>query len=777
MSYWTHADRFGILIDNDKVGTQKGLKVAPGNTFEFSCAQKIYKDFVISEEGITGNRVSPGQSAASPMYENILNQENIVQAPFSSDYAMPDDVDYYMIAGFVVPATGRGTPHIAMLTLGYKDGVETYFAGATPVYKNGVRVDFLTEQIPEAIFVTTNLAVAGQPSTSLATIVSGHQGISNNYWSRLESADYFQCMEVSTNMPIFDSEAHCRAYLRDPSGETDEGLLNPTNPDYEEEYLLDQKFYYIHNSFTHYYHGTTTKYWRNYRFKPGYDSKIRLYRVKPSTSRYYTMVLIVPSGMTRYVAPEGDYNTNSFVEDEDTLQTHYCEASFQISRVNPRDEMVVTSPLKTNIPIFGSREDATKYANDELTIEDALNYSDILAFENELPQPEFGDEDAETETGVNGQTYMAGSAVYVLTRPEMIQFFTEIFKIQDPSFINAFKDGNVLFGDNQANAIIGCMYFPFNAADVCSLESSSGSIWVGGWQSQNATGRKVNMNDKVLTVGEFFLSDMFQDVRDYEPYTQLFVQLPYCGTYQLSIQKYINKTVKINYAVDIFTGGCTALIYANNILLDSMDGMIGSQRPVTGRTAANMLQAITRGSASVTAGAAGAYKAIGLGVGAIAGNAGAAYGMGANIMSGAINGAITPPITAAGVSATAMTLGGLGAIGLGGAAAGAGAVAGVDMMYKAKNAYADPPMSTRGQYGGNLGMFSNQKVHFIVAMRHTHRPENELDLYGYPSGRGGLIGSFSGFLKSTCVQLADGFVGSVQERNEILQMIAKGIYI
>jgi len=62
-------------------------------------------------------------------------------------------------------------------------------------------------------------------------------------------------------------------------------------------------------------------------------------------------------------------------------------------------------------------------------------------------------------------------------------------------------------------------------------------------------------------------------------------------------------------------------------------------------------------------------------------------------------------------------------------------------------------------------------------MRHNHRPENELDVYGYPSGRGGLIGSFSGFLKSSCVQLADGFVGSVQERNEILQMIAKGIYI
>ena len=273
------------------------------------------------------------------------------------------------------------------------------------------------------------------------------------------------------------------------------------------------------------------------------------------------------------------------------------------------------------------------------------------------------------------------------------------------------------------------------------------------------------MNDKVITVGEFFLPDMFKDVRDYEPYTNIYVQLPYCGTYQLSVQKYINKTVKIQYAVDIFTGACTALIYANNILLDSMDGMIGSQRPVTGRTAANMLQAITRGSASVAAGTAAGVKGgmalAGAGEAVFAGGPGiAALGIGAG--------------TQTAVAANALAASG---IAIGAAGAGIGAVAGVDAMYKAKNAYADPPMASRGQYSGNLGMFANQKVHFIVAIRHNYRPENELDIMGYPSGRGGKIGSFSGFLKSSCVYLADGFIGSVQERNEILEMIAKGIYI
>lgn len=628
-------------------------------------------------------------------------------------------------------------------------------------------------------YIKVHHYVYTDPDTGYEHTVYGDEEIreinmGNLFYLFLQSRISNMKVELTTDLPIFATDADFAAWVEDPTNpETLALMLNREGVDPKEQYILDQKYYYLHNIFEHNYHGTKSSAWYNYRWKPGYDNKIRLYRVTPTDSRYYTMVLTVPSGLTRFKGPKGEYNDDdAFEVDEDDLQTHFQEYSYTISRVAPRDEVTVTD-FDTNIPIWGSAEDATKYANDELSIEDALNYADILAYEQQLPEPDFGDIDIETETGVNGQTYAAGSAIYVLTRQEMIKFFTEIFKIQDPSFINAFKDGNLLFGDNQANAIIGCQYFPFDASLVCSLESSSGSIWVGGWESQNATGKKVNFNDKVITIGEFFLPDMFKDVRDYEPYTNIYVQLPYCGTYQLSVQKYINKTVKICYAVDIFTGACSALIYANNILMDSMDGMIGSQRPVTGRTAANMLQAITKGSASVAAGAAGGIKAAGI-AGELAGTAGAIGGalpaFGANVGGGAMFGA-------AHVAAGGAALGAVGAGALGVGAAGVAAVAGVDMMYKAKNAYADPPMATRGQYGGSLGMFANQKVHFIVAIRHNYRPENELDVIGYPSGRSGKIGQFSGFLKSSCVYLADGFIGSVQERNEILEMIAKGIYI
>lgn len=759
MSYWTHADRFGILIDNEKVPTEKLLKVAPGNTFYFSMAQKIYENFTITEEGITGDRVSKGQSVIGPMYENIMNQENVYSYPFPSDMSLPDGTDEYRAAGYVVPATGRGTPYIQLLFKIYPNGIG--YTGSVPVYKSGNLVEFLGQQMAEAIITTNNLADGSAPSTSLATPISAIQGIANNYWSRLENANYFQVLEVSTNIPIFDTQAHCEAYLDDETGETDEGIVNPVTTDLEEEYKLDQLEYYIHNIWKHVHGGTELTRWVNYKFKPGYNSKIRLYKTRPTANNPYNLVLIVPPGMTRYVGPKGQYNDDSAYEiDSGEYANHYLSQSITISAIAPRDYYTV-SDFDTNIPIFADRNAATDYANDIIGIEEALNYRDIMRYMNDIMPPELGEADAETELGFNGQSYAAGSCFYALTYGEMADFFIEVFT--DVATFEDFWNGNKMFGENQMDAIFGCMYLPISDISVICGVGSLTAIRIGGWISQQAQGKKINTNTGLIDCGSAFFPDVYKDVRDYEPYTMMYVQLPYCGTYQLSIQKYINKTISVKYAVDIFSGNCMALIFADGILLDCFDGSMGSQRPVTGRTASTLLSALTSGGVAAAGMVGGAVKAggisAGLGQGAVAAAAGTDVGMAAVTTGGAAG------------------AGFVGAAAVGAGAAIGGAAVGMYASYKIEQAAIDPPMSSRGGYNGNLGYFANQKIHFIFAMKRTIRPENELDLIGYPSGRSGKIGEFSGFLKSTCVYLADGFIGSRQERDEILEMIGKGIYL
>lgn len=613
----------------------------------------------------------------------------------------------------------------------------------------------------------TTLTNTGISNITLPYVFAGIRTLCDGDWYAVDCE-----ITIDTDLPIFLTDDDLLDYCNS-NGEDRSKIINSDEVDPEELYKQSKMVYYLHNIFTNYQSsGRKTTYWRNYRWKPGYGSKIRMYYKNPSDVSPYNLVLVVPGGLTRYKAPKGQYNDDdAFVEDEDTLQTHYLDESISFANFGVDKNIWEVSDFKTNIPRFADNQTATDYANDLVGIEAALNYNEILAYEKELPEPTFGNADAYTSVGYNGQTYFSGSCIYALTRQQMINFFTEIFKVQDPAFINAFKEGNVLFGDNQVNAILACMYFPFDVSDVCSLEGSAGDIWVGGWKASNAQGKKIQFNDKLLTIGEFQMTDMFKDVRDYSPYTHIYVQLPYCGTYELAIEKYLGKMVTIKYAVDIFSGACMALIFGNGILLDTMDGMIGAQRPITGRTAANIMSAISSGITGVAGGAAAGVK--GGMVAAGAGNAIASGAIGEMAPAGVVSGLSAGTGTAA--LGTAVGLGG--GLALGGAGALAGAAVGTFAAYNIKNAYADPPMQSRGSHGGNLGMFGVQQVHFIVAIRHHERPENELDLIGYPSGRSGLIGNFSGFLKSSCVYLADGFIGSKQERDEILQMLSKGIYI
>ena len=593
---------------------------------------------------------------------------------------------------------------------------------------------------------------------------------------------------ISTDLPIFETDADLLAWCLDPTNpETLSKMLNYSEPiTPEEQYELDKLTYFVHNIFRRKRTSSVTTYWRNYRWKPGYGSKIRFYKTTASENSPYNLVLVVPGGLTRYKGPKGQYlNDDSYEVDSDTLQTHYLNAS---ATYYDEYEIPITwqvDDFDTNIPIFATHDQATDYANDLIGIEEAINYQDIRDYLQELPTPTFGDEDLLTETGVNGQNYANGSCFYALSTSQMNAFFAEVFS--HPDVWSAFKDGTLLFGEESIDALFGCMFLPISdLSTIASLEGSAGDIYVGAWRSERAQGRKIIRNDKVISCGEFQMTDMFKDIRDYEPYTQIFVQLPYCGTHQLSIQKYLNKLVSVKYAVDVFTGGCTAMIFANGILLDSFDGLIGMQRPITGRTAGGLLSSIIGGGAMT----AGAVAAGGKAIPSIAAGSEAAEAWGAMGAAGSYEGVYAGG-TAVGAytgglnTVETMTMGGAlranaGAItaGLGGAAVGAGiALAGTYAAWKIKNAYDNPPMTTRGTYSSGLGFFANQKIHFIVAIRNTIRPENELELIGYPSGRSGKIGDFTGYLKCSTVYLADGFIGSSQERNEILQMLAKGIYI
>ena len=245
------------------------------------------------------------------------------------------------------------------------------------------------------------------------------------------------------------------------------------------------------------------------------------------------------------------------------------------------------------------------------------------------------------------------------------------------------------------------------------------------------------------------MSLIYNDFRDFEPYTRLYVMLPYAGAHELTISKYMGKAVKVEAAIDITTGTILYLIYGNNILLDTFSGTCGAQRPLTGRDSiqyiSNIIGSITGASSTMT----GATKAAG----------DVAHGMTA--------------ASGAGLSAGTVAVGGALA---GGVIAGVGYVAGSLKAYEIKNAVDNPPLISTGALAGCISYFANNKVHFIVAQKKTVVPANLQSQIGRPSNQGGSVGSFTGYLKCSAFQMGS-FSGTNAELTEIYSAMAQGVYI
>ena len=143
---------------------------------------------------------------------------------------------------------------------------------------------------------------------------------------------------------------------------------------------------------------------------------------------------------------------------------------------------------------------------------------------------------------------------------------------------------------------------------------------------------------------------------------------------------------------------------------------------------------------------------------------------------GQVAAGVTGGMAAAGAlgSVAAETAGGL----AGGSIAGASSSLGV--IGQAANTLqmaVDNPISTRGSYGGILGLFGVMSPFFIFGTLRAVTPANELSVVGKPSGTGQAVGSFAGFLQTSAFQLASGFTGTDNEAEEIYNIVTNGIYL
>ena len=737
---------FNGLYITDTFTAELGLELKSGNDFNFQLDSCFMKNASYSESGISGDPVAvPDTDTLPTMAQAYLDTNDCSKIYTVGNNFNPHDGHTILVAACLAYTSGWSNPTTYAVGLKYvfydvdNDQIVTTPTNMDGNYIEGQDLGTYPPYIKvETTYYGTVQANYEPRLNNFATLTGVHRLSAYNRQALL--AGYIYAQSFSTNIPLFDTQSHAESYLRDNT--ITEGILNLGAGDPEEEYEKQKDFWYIKNVWGHNANSALNyDHFRNYRFTPITEMKIALLKKRPTASDPATYTLVTDFAYNVKSAGAWNYDDDDYV-DAPSFQTGYIHKSISFGS----DDYYSVFKFQTNIPTVDSQADVDDYFAGRKTIDEvATNWADISRQLNELVAPDLPglDKDSETPTGSNGMVYTYGAKLYEITNIELAALFSEMFT---PQNLQAILDGNKLFGDDVFNAISNIVYLPLSdLSDICSFGSGTNNIWIGSWESQNAQGRLISKNDKTINCGSFFFADNFKDFRSYDPFQRFFVMIPFCGFFELTVSKYVGKTVRVEIAIDITTGGVLAMLYANDILMDQFSGQCGASRPITARDSAtyfsNIVNAIT--------GSAGTFGSAG-------------------------KGAVQASAKIAGAGSGAALAGGV-AMGVGVAAV--GAVGGTLKAYQLKEAIDSPPIMSSGALAGCMSYFSNTKVHFIVAQKKTVRPLNELETIGYPSNQGGTVGSFSGFLSCSAFKMADNFTGTKRELQMIYEIMKGGIYI
>lgn len=134
------------------------------------------------------------------------------------------------------------------------------------------------------------------------------------------------------------------------------------------------------------------------------------------------------------------------------------------------------------------------------------------------------------------------------------------------------------------SGIISIRKYPVNVVPNHGIEDF---IKIGNYTSDTIKGYRFapSLNTFITFTfsGAKRLNEVFDgSFLDREPYTSAELYIPFCGTIPISVADYIGHNITVKLAIDYRTGSCTAYIFKDSTPLQSANGQIGIDIPVTG---------------------------------------------------------------------------------------------------------------------------------------------------------------------------------------------------
>lgn len=206
-----------------------------------------------------------------------------------------------------------------------------------------------------------------------------------------------------------------------------------------------------------------------------------------------------------------------------------------------------------------------------------------------------GYEDNKDKDDDDDDTHVLSSGIGVLTSTFHM---TKERLVQLGQFLwgSSIFDEFSLINNNPIENIISCKAIPY-AISGTTQEITLGNVKTG------VNGEKISQNFSKQTIGSVAIAEHYHNFLDYAPYTNVIIYLPYIGFKELDTSLVMGKTLRIEYTLDVITGGCLAQIYVGKIRLYEFTGNIGVDISITASNRAQVESAYINAGVGVVSSA------------------------------------------------------------------------------------------------------------------------------------------------------------------------------
>ena len=199
------------------------------------------------------------------------------------------------------------------------------------------------------------------------------------------------------------------------------------------------------------------------------------------------------------------------------------------------------------------------------------------------PEPEDGDTGNRNNSVYRGIYATGSNRFFALSQTELINFinFVNNMYVTDPDPDAAETQLKIDYkGSNPNDYIVGIYAVPIPLEYVSSTEN----IYLGPVQTSVAANRIEVQSEGAFSWGYYDIPEYYGDFRDYEPYTQIELYIPLCGSVKLDPAEYIGHRVVVDAIWDIQTGELTARVLRDGITIThTLQGSIAVQVPICAR--------------------------------------------------------------------------------------------------------------------------------------------------------------------------------------------------